>query len=145
MQSGLMSIRHYMNKNVKVSLGTDVAGGYSASILDAIRNSIAVSKIYSLTQRKDLLPLTVGEAFYLATMGGARVLELDDKIGNFEVGKEFDALVIDFELGDTFDCFIRDDSNLLEEIFEKFIYLGDDRNVCSVFVKGKQIYSASSN
>jgi len=39
--------------------------------------------------------LSYNEIFFLATLGGAHVLNLEDKIGNFEIGKEFDALVVD--------------------------------------------------
>ena len=145
LQSGLMCVRECLNRKIKVSLGTDIAGGYSASILDAIRNSIAVSKILTFTKRNDHLPLNTAEAFYLATMGGADCLNLKAKIGNFEVGKQFDALVINFGTGNTFDYFARshaDRDESLEEVFEKFIYLGDDRNISHVFVKGKLVYSA---
>ncbi len=141
-QSGLMCAREYLNRNIKVSLGTDIAGGYSASILDAIRNCIAVSKIYNFTITNEHLPLNIAEAFYLATMGGAECLNLKDKIGNFEVGKEFDALVINFGTGNTFDYFAKKHDESLEEVFEKFIYLGDDRNISYVFVNGKLIYTA---
>jgi guanine deaminase len=142
LQSGLMCVRDLLNRNINVSLGTDVAGGYSSSILDAIRNCISVSKIYSFAVKKEFAALTVAEAFYLATMGGAKVLNLTDKIGNFEVGKDFDALIVDFSTGNTFDYFDNHLSEIsLEEIFEKFIYLGDDRNILDVFVKGKLVYT----
>jgi len=32
-----MPARKYLKKGIKMGLGTDVAGGYSSSILDAIR------------------------------------------------------------------------------------------------------------
>lgn len=86
--------------------------------------------------------------FYLATMGGAEVCDLQHKIGNFETGKEFDALLIrtgQKELDDNTSPFIPEDvdvfehqinpalfvepSDALETIFEKFLFAGDDRNV----------------
>jgi cytosine/adenosine deaminase-related metal-dependent hydrolase len=39
------------------------------------------------TTHPELAPLNVAEAFYLLTLGGARVLDIDDKVGNFLVGK----------------------------------------------------------
>lgn len=39
--------------------------------------------------------LSYSEIFYLATLGGARVLNLEDRIGNFTIQKEFDALIVD--------------------------------------------------
>ncbi len=55
-----------------VSLVTDVAGGYSSSILDAIRKSIDVSKALSFSKSKDYQPISHHEALYMATLGGAR-------------------------------------------------------------------------
>lgn len=60
----------------------------------------------------------------------------ENKLGNFLPGKEFDALVIDPTCENSpFDVF----SDSLLEIFEKFIYLGDDRNITQIFVKGREI------
>jgi len=84
-------------------------------------------------------PLNYAEAFHLATMGGASVLGLDDKIGNFFPGKSLDALIIDPHADDSnFDLF---GLETVDEIFEKFLFLGDDRNVCQVFVQGRNVYS----
>lgn len=60
----------------------------------------------------------------------------EDKLGNFELNKEFDALIVDPECdGSPFDVF---DATPME-IFEKFIYLGDDRNISKVYVKGREV------
>lgn len=71
-----MPLRTYLNKGLKVSLGTDVAGGYSTSILNVIRSCIETSKILSFlpnNKEKNLHSpaITLAEAFYLATVGGA--------------------------------------------------------------------------
>ncbi len=58
-----------------------------------------------------------------------------DRVGTFEVGKEFDALLVDTCLGGTagpFDVFPGEDD---EQRFEKFINLGDDRNLAEVYVQ----------
>lgn len=64
-------------------------------------------------------------------------LALDDKIGNFEVGKEFDALIVDMHLDNKENGYQLDWTPL--EILQKFIYLGDDRNVVNVFVAGNLV------
>ncbi|KAK9901243.1 hypothetical protein WJX75_002216 [Coccomyxa subellipsoidea] len=73
------------------------------------------------------------DAFWLATMGGAQALGLEAKIGSFEVGKEFDALMIDAMGVSTFDTFTGDKPL---DVFQKFINLGDDRNIRAVWVQG---------
>ncbi|KAJ0067531.1 hypothetical protein NL108_008012, partial [Boleophthalmus pectinirostris] len=69
--SGILNVRNVLKHNVKLGLGTDVAGGYSASILDAMRRAQDSSKVLAM-QDSDLDPLTFEEAFRLATLGGSQ-------------------------------------------------------------------------
>lgn len=64
-------------------------------------------------------------------------LDLDNRIGNFEVGKEFDALVVDVGNVGAIDILEENYSPL--DLLQKFIYLGDDRNIVHVFVASKRI------
>lgn len=133
----MADIRHYLNKKIKVGLGTDVSGGESPSMLVAIRDCVKASNVISFGKSEEFTALTYEEAFFLATLGGSQVLGLDDKIGNFKVGKDFDALLIDVEVPDSpFDCFDADDS---KDAVQKFLYLGDDRNIRQVYVAGKLV------
>lgn len=64
-------------------------------------------------------------------------LSLDSKIGNFEIGKDFDALIIDMNVkNSSVDYFDNCDPM---ELLQKFVFVGDDRNVQNVFVKGKNV------
>jgi guanine deaminase len=77
------------------------------------------------------------EVFALATLGGAQVLGLEEEIGNFEVGKYFDALVVDpFGPQNPFHIFHIDS---FEDIIQKFIFLGDDRSYSDIYVAGKKV------
>jgi len=97
-------------------------------------STATVNSIYSGHKK-----LYFKEAFYFATLGGAETLGLGDTIGNFVPGKEFDALVIDpYATGSPFDVF----QGSTAEIFEKFIFLGDDRNISQIYVKGKQVLNS---
>lgn len=59
------------------------------------------------------------------------------QVGTFEEGKEFDALLVDVNVpGGPFDIF---DGDTMEDQFEKFINLGDDRNIVEVYVQGKLV------
>ncbi|KAG0367985.1 hypothetical protein BGZ54_002883 [Gamsiella multidivaricata] len=132
LKSGLADVRKMLNKDIKVGLGTDVAGGYSPSILEALRASRSVS-----VARDAETTLVVAELFYLATMGGARVMELQDTIGNFEVGKEFDAILVNTSVENSpVDVF---DHDCIETQFEKYLFVGDDRNNEKIFVQGKEV------
>lgn len=132
LKSGMADVRKMLNKDIKVGLGTDVAGGYSPSILEALRASRTAS-----VARNTETSLIVAELFYLATVGGARVMELDDMIGNFEVGKEFDAILVNTQVENTpIDIF---DHDSVETQFEKYLFVGDDRNNEKIYVQGKEV------
>lgn len=151
LKSGVLNVRRMLNEDLKVGLGTDVAGGYSSSMLDALRQAMIASRVSSFAKPSDgtadgsdavtaecLQPLSYAEAFHLATVGGAQVLGLSDKIGNFVPGKQFDALVVDpaAERGPI--DLIGGESVL--DVFEKFLFLGDDRNIQEVFVQGRRVF-----
>lgn len=139
-RSGILDTRRMLDMGMKIGLGTDVSGGYSPSVFSAIQTSIDASKALGFSKPDDYKTLDHHEALYMATLGGARVLCLDDKIGNFEVGKEFDALLVDVEAPSSthpvFDVFHKD---TFDDILMKFLYLGDDRNILKRFVAGREI------
>ena len=77
--------------NVRVGFGTDVAGGHSPSLLVNCRHAVLSSKLLA---RKDAsVEIDFKRAFWTATLGGARALGLEDHLGSFAVGKQFDACV----------------------------------------------------
>jgi guanine deaminase len=92
LSSGIAPIRKYMDLGMHVGLGSDIAGGANLSMFRAIADAIAVSKLRWRCVDESLKPLTVAEAFFLATMGGG---EFFGKVGSFDEGFEFDALVLD--------------------------------------------------
>lgn len=78
LRSGMLNVRRLLAEGVNVSLGTDVSGGASPSMLSAIRETQKVSNLVSLVEKAERgdewAPLTDIEAFYLATVGGAASL-----------------------------------------------------------------------
>ncbi|ELR24812.1 guanine deaminase [Acanthamoeba castellanii str. Neff] len=145
--SGMCPVRRFLNKGIKVGLGTDVSGGFCPNMLDAFRLAIIASKMVH-TEHTELAPLNVAEGFYLLTLGGARVLDIDDKVGNFLVGKELDALVVaPFAEGSPIDEFDAedvsssggDDEAAIKRTLEKWLFLGDDRNLAQVYVCGRPV------
>jgi guanine deaminase len=138
-------VREYLRRGIKVGLGTDVGGGFSCSILDAMRQAFIISKARETLTKGADPALTLHEGFFLATLGGAQVCDIDTKVGNFTEGKEFDALeihTIDTEGNNDIGCGsigivtpIEDDDST-EVIFEKFLMTGDDRNIAKVYIRG---------
>ncbi|KAK4222216.1 hypothetical protein QBC38DRAFT_88763 [Podospora fimiseda] len=133
-------VREFMRRGIKVGLGTDSGGGFSSSILDAMRQAMIASHAREkLSEGKDK-GLSIAEVFYLATLGGAEVCGLGEKIGNFEMGKEFDALVIGTVNNPGIMTPVQDDDDL-RTAFDKWVMTGDDRNIKKVFVRGRLVKS----
>ena len=128
--SGNAPIRRLLMRGIKVGLGSDISAGHSLSMMDIIVNSAQVSNIKWLESNKVDKPLNLAELFYLATKGGG---EFFGKVGSFERGYEFDALVIDDSSLNIFKTLS------MEERLQKFIYTGDDRNIKERYVAGKKI------
>lgn len=127
-RSGIMPIRKYLNLGLKVGLGSDIAGGHKIGLNEAIVRAIQLSKLYSI-EHPEYTPLTVSEGFYLGTKGGG---EFFGKVGSFEKDYIFDALVIE-------DDQLIASRYSLEDRIERFLYIGDDRNIIARYVEGKQI------
>lgn len=64
---------------------------------------------------------------------------LDDKIGNFEEGKEFDALIVDVDVPNSSCEFVEYREYDILEIVQKFVYVSDDRNVIRAYVAGNRV------
>lgn len=132
-------VRDFLQRGIKVGLGTDSGGGFSSSILDAMRQALIASNAREVMSKGQHRGLNLDEIFYLATLGGARVCCLEDKIGNFAVGKEFDALVIN--TGSSGVMTMVEDTDSTRTIFDKFLMTADDRNIEAVYVRGRQVKS----
>lgn len=127
--SGAAPIRRFLDNGIPVALGTDVSGGHNMSILRVIQYAIQTSKLYQIfTPRKEAF-LKVSEAFYLATKSGGSFF---GQCGCFEKGYDFDALVVD-------DAYLNHEKYELNQRIERYIFLGDDRDIKVRFCAGKEI------
>ncbi|MER1994747.1 MAG: amidohydrolase family protein, partial [Eubacteriales bacterium] len=88
--SGIAPVRHYLERGLRIGLGTDVAGGDSESMFRAVTDAIRASKMYWRYIDHNAKPLTFPEAFWLASKGGGSFF---GKVGSFEEGYAFDAVV----------------------------------------------------
>ena len=128
--SGIAPIRTFLREEQRVGLGSDIAGGAHLSIFRAMTDAIQCSKLRWRLVDQDSPALTLAEALYLATKGGGAFF---GKVGSFEPGYEFDAIVMDdANLPTTRDC-------TLEERLERVVYLSDGRPF-SKYAAGKRLF-----
>ncbi|MGK0272316.1 MAG: guanine deaminase [Cocleimonas sp.] len=126
--SGLFNMHKAEEFKVKVGLGTDVGGGDSFSILETINEAYKVQQLQGNR-------LSAFQSLYLATLGGANSLDLHEKIGNFEVGKEADFVVMDYHATDLMKFKI-DQCKTIEERLFSLLMLGDDRCIRETYILG---------
>ena len=126
--SGMAPIRQFLDEGLRVGLGSDISGGHDLSIFRMMVYAIQVSKMH-YQQNHERSFLTLSEAFWLATKSAGSFF---GRVGSFEPGYEFDALVID-------DADLNHDNYSLLQRLERYIYLGDDRQIEHRFCRGKAI------
>jgi guanine deaminase len=125
---------------VKVGLGTDIGAGTSFSLLQTANEAY---KVVQLQGEK----LSSFKALFLATLGGARALSLEDKLGNFDIGKEADFIVLDPKA--TPAMALRNSDfpvKTLEEIADKafaIMIMGDDRTIEATYIMGEIAYQST--
>lgn len=127
--SGIMPVRKFLDNDINIALGSDISGGHDLSIFKVMVNAIQCSKLLWVNSNKQVDFLTLSEAFYMASKGGGSFF---GKVGSFEKNYDFDALVLD-------DSNLNPESYSLIERLERFIYIGDDRNIIHRYVRGEEI------
>ncbi len=138
LSSGMASVRTFLENNIPVGLGSDISGGHDLSIFKMMVYAIQVSKMryrQSIAENKkseknSVKPfLTLSEVFWIATKSAGSFF---GKVGSFEPGYEFDALVID-------DRDLNHDNYSLLHRLERYVYLGDDRQITHRFCRGREV------
>lgn len=129
--SGLFRMREAKDKKrpVHVGMGTDIGAGTSFSMLTTLGEAYKVSQLQGA-------PVTAIEGLFLATLGGARALALDDRIGTFRAGNEADIVVLDPQATPIL-RFRHAHSRSVEEALFVLMTMGDDRAVRATYVAGR--------
>jgi len=130
--SGLFDLAKLERHGIRIGLGTDVGAGTSFSQLQTLNEAYKVLQL----QGQQLEPF---KALYLATLGGARALYLDEQIGNLQPGKDADFVVLDYRATPLIARRLEQAGSLAEKLFALMI-LGDDRAVRETFAAGQSVH-----
>jgi len=149
---------------VRLSFGTDMGGGNRFSMINVLDEAYKVGMVNNTlldgsvdprwedpeeSERNKLSPY---RAFYSVTLGGAHGLYIDDRVGNFEPGKEADFVTLDWNVGQR--AMVWHGSLLVgkkgpttmqeaADLLFSIMVIGDDRNVDETWIMGKQAYKRS--
>ena len=128
--SGLFPLRRARDprRPVAVGLGTDIGAGTSFSLLATMSEAYKVARLAGE-------PIDALEAFFLATLGGARALAFDDRIGTLAPGREADMVVLDPKATPLL-AFRTGRVRSITELLAVLATLGDDRAVRATYVAG---------
>ncbi len=135
--SGLFPLKKTWQAGIKVGLGTDIGAGTSFNQLQTLNEAY---KVQQLQGDK----LSAFESLYHATIGGAKALSLDDKLGNFNVGKEADFVVLDLN-ATALQQLRQSKTKNIEDAFFALMTMGDDRNIAATYIYGQKAYVKKSS
>ena len=129
--SGVAPVRLFLDQDMNVGLGSDIAGGTVLSIFRSMAEAIQVSKLRARLVDDRLKPITMEEAFFMGAKGGGSFF---GKVGSFEEGYEIDAIVLD-------ESRIPHPQELtVKERLERFLYLSGDDWILHKYVKGRRLF-----
>lgn len=146
--NSVLPVAEHLRQGTHMGLATDISGGYSPSMFDAMRQSMMSSRMLEDGVNPDLTSTERGRAdsridfrhaFWLATTGAGEALDLP--IGHFSVGQQWDAQLIDIHADDSNICHYPElDSD--EDILQKIIHSAQRNNVHTVWVNGRIVHQS---
>jgi len=129
--SGLFNLQKCRDYNIPLALGSDVGAGTGFSMLHTAAEAYKVAALQQIE-------FTARDAFYLLTLGGARALNQDAFIGNFEPGKEADFIILNPRATELLQERIKA-AKTIDEILFVLLMLGDERLIDGVFLQGQKM------
>ncbi len=148
--NSVLPVAEHLRLGTHLGLATDISGGYSPSMFDAMRQSMMSARMLEDGVNPDLTATERGRvdsridfrhAFWLATTGGGQALDLP--IGHFSVGQQWDAQLIDVNGSDSNIC-LYPELDTDADILQKIIHGAQRSNVHTVWVNGRVVHQPSS-
>ena len=127
--AGIMPVQKLHEQGMKITLGSDIAGGHGIAVYKQIARAVQLSKLKEFYEPSQSKTITLTQAFYHATKEAGSAF---GKVGSFEKGYLFNALVID-TMEDPWMTMTA------EERLERFCYIGDDRNIRARYIEGREL------
>lgn len=144
--NAVFPLRAALDKGLKVGLGTDISGGPSGSMFEAMRGAMMAARMLESGTDAGLSPaersrhpgarIDFRDAFWLATAGGGQALDLP--VGLFAPGYRFDAIAID-TTKTSGSIRLWDDMDRGDQILQKIVYTASKANIASVWVDGRLV------
>lgn len=143
--------RRALDAGVKVGLGSDIAGGAAVGLLPQCAHAVSVSRHLEDGVDPSVAAddrgvrdsrISILEAFHMATIGGANLLDLP--VGLLAVGRQFDAIAVSLD-GPNSALQIWDDIDSPERVFEKIVRLAGPSDISDVWVAGQRVQGSEAD
>ena len=121
LHSGLANTQKMEDYGIEMGLGSDVGAGPSFSLFTIMRDAYYVRS------------MPPAKAFYYATLGAAKALGLDDRIGSFAIGKDADFVVVKYPYWCKKDV-------TRTRLLSQLMFRGDDHLTIETYTRGKRVY-----
>ncbi|NRA87176.1 MAG: guanine deaminase [Rhizobiales bacterium] len=134
--SGLLNIEYLKNASnpVDVSLASDIGGGTNYSMLHTIGEAFKIASYNNVS-------LSAYQGFYMATLGNAKQLGLENEIGSIKVKNWADFIIIDPEATPVLAARQQLSESLEDALFALAI-LGDDRAIKATYIAGRCLHNS---
>lgn len=119
-------------KPIRIGIGSDVGAGTSFSPLQTLNEAYKIAQLQGQS-------LSCIKGFYLLTLGNAKALMLEDKIGSFAPNSEADIVVLTNKSTPLMKFRQSYSKDILEELFVQMT-IGDDRSIKATYSNGNKIY-----
>jgi guanine deaminase len=133
--SGLFPLRRHVERGIPVAVGTDIGAGTEFSVWRELAEAFKVQRIQGESP-------SAAELLYLATLGGARALGLDEETGNLEPGKDADFMVLNTAEDPYLATRLRRSKNLEDQLFA-LLHLAGESHVQATYVDGRRVERAA--
>lgn len=140
--NSVLPFKDFSSQGVNIGMATDISGGYSPSMYQAIRQAVISSRMLqegvnpSLPRDERGRPcssITINNAFYSATAAGGIALNLP--IGKLEKGYSFDVQIISIK--NNIPRFYKEKNP--EDLLHKILLLSESSNIKEVWVQGRRV------
>ncbi|MDO8731000.1 MAG: guanine deaminase [Actinomycetota bacterium] len=154
--SGTMPWTRTVASGVNIAMGSDIGGGdewFMPQILNAAfkqhiseRSIVGVDPAPAMDESVSLHP---AELLFAGTLAGARALDMEDRIGNFDVGKEADFVVLDPSAWDMFDQTLKNRSRQPDETRDRdallftLLMLAREQSLTQTYVRGRKLETST--
>jgi guanine deaminase len=133
--SGFFKMRSHLHHGVRFALGTDVGGGTGYGVLKEALQAYMLQRL-----APDGVMMTAAQMLYLATKAGAEALCLEDEVGDFGMGKAFDAVWVKPRAGDPLlEVFRHSDS--AERSLAAVFALAGSESIAEVWIGGDSVHA----